>query len=134
HDLANARLVVVLDAAPDCVRHQVLRDSPDNLFAPVQQHFPELGWSCELGGVDQHRRGIDWRMRVEGAPLTDRVEVLERESQRIHGRMAGCTHGILAMIRQPFADRMRLARGVFLRREARSEEHTSELQSLAYLV
>ena len=87
-DGADGRHVVVLDAAAEPVCHQHLRHRPRRTCSGRLKHAPAqrrraIRTSCRRTAVPEASIG---RAVVRGAPAADRVEVLEREPERIHQR------------------------------------------------
>jgi hypothetical protein len=105
------------------------------LFTARLEQGPESRESFEGAGVRQGAGGVHRGARfVYGAPGADRVEVLERESQRIHLRVARGAGWILPVILEPRPDRLAFSlrslvaerRHVWRRRRRRSAEDVFE--------
>ena len=110
HDLPDRRHVVGLDAPADRVGHQLFGHGPDELAPARPQHE-----------IAQAARAVDRRGRRAArpssrpacppsivAPPADRVELLEREPQRIHHGVAARARRILPVLLHPLAHRARL--------------------------
>src|SRR5215831_16148995 len=83
----------------------------------LQQRLSQIGRSGYTSSVDKFSRSVDGRARIEvlASPCSDRVEILERESQRVHDAVTRITRWIRAMLLHDFANRFRfLAFLVFL--------------------
>jgi len=51
--------------------------------AASKQRVAKCHRAIDRASVRELSRGIDWRRAIEGAPRTDRVEILEREADRV---------------------------------------------------
>src|SRR5207244_6381978 len=109
-DLSNGREVVVIQPATEGVREQFLDDRIDELLAAAQQERPQPLGAFEWRTAKERGRRVDGCPRLAlRAPLADRVEVLERESERVHRRMTCRAGGIFPVLLEPLAYRCGLA-------------------------
>ena len=80
HEPTHRRRVVVIDAAPQRIRQELVGDRPDELIALAQQRLPKPPQAVNGGPIELDRR-VDGRAAVGLAPAPDRIEVLHREPQ-----------------------------------------------------
>src|ERR1700691_3386450 len=87
-DGANGRPIVVLHIAPNTIHHQFLRDSGHELFGVTQQSRFQSRHPVEFFAAGENARGIDWVACILVAPSSYPVEILHREADWVHPRMA----------------------------------------------
>src|SRR6185503_8627230 len=75
--------------------------------APVEQRFPQAGRAVELRAVGQFARCVDRDAAILSAIFADEIEVLQREPDWVHDRMARCAGRAGAMLLEPLTDRCR---------------------------
>src|SRR4030095_6743842 len=95
-DLTHCRCVVKLQAAPERVGQQLFDNRVDELDAPLQQERAKFSRSGKRAAVAQPAGRVDGcvSLRILGSPPSDRVEILQGESQWVHLRMAARTDRI----------------------------------------
>ena len=116
-DPAQRRPVVVLDAAAERVRHQPLGDGADELLRSARPTSTDAQpvEAFERLAVGQRSGRVDRRVAlVARAQRPDGVELLEREAERIHLRMARRARRILPVLLEPLAHRLPLAVGALV--------------------
>src|SRR5207249_11398631 len=87
-DPADGWRVVKLDLAAERICEQLSDHGPHKLFLLRHQSTTQRRRAIDMCAVEQDARSINRRAALGGAPLPDRVEILEAEPQRIHPRMA----------------------------------------------
>ena len=88
-DLPHHRHVVRFEAAPQRVDHELPCDRGGKHVRVLQQCIAKSVEPLELRPVREHAGCVDRQQGlVPRAPLTDRVEVLQREPRRVDHRMA----------------------------------------------
>ena len=97
-DGANRRHVVVLERAAGRVGQQFFGHGADEHVRSAQQRISQTRRTVELGAVHKLSGGVDRLAAVGGAPGPDQIEVVERESDRIHDFVARRAGWILAML------------------------------------
>ena len=84
HDRADGRRIVVLDAASQRVGQQLFGEGADEQFRPAQQRRFESVDIREPAAVGKPAGRVDRRPGFDRSPAADRVELLERQAERIH--------------------------------------------------
>src|SRR5687768_14305782 len=110
NDAANRGHVAVIKAPAQRVRHQVFRERLHELMiGPLDQLAAQVIRAADLRAVRQLTRGIDEteRVGVVAAILPHRVEVLQRQAERIHDAVAREACRLLAMLLEPRPQRTR---------------------------
>ena len=112
HDLADGRHVVVLARAAHRIGQKVFHKRLHELVGTAQQRLAEIVGPVDLRAVGQFAGGIDGRAgkAVLVSPHSGRVEVFEREAERIHHRVARRAGRARAMLRHQLADGERFGR------------------------
>ncbi len=97
-DRADRRLVGVLDAAAESVRHQVLGERAQHDVRPRHERLPQPVRAVDLRPVKQIAGRIDCAVAIFDPPGADDIEVLEREAERIDHTVARRALRALAML------------------------------------
>src|SRR5206468_4784460 len=116
YELAYSRRVALGHSAAQRIRQQFFGDRSHEL-APMSSREQRLAKILRAGDrlAVEGNAGVDRGPPVVLAKLTNRVEVFERETQRIHPGMTAGAHGIRAMLFHSFTQRRGLlSRRVFL--------------------
>ncbi len=81
-----------------------------NCVGSREQCFTQVDGPVDDRAIRELARRVDRDagLAILDAPGADRVEVLEREAERIHDAVAAVAGGIGAMHLEPLADRLRL--------------------------
>ena len=109
-DRAHGRCVVILDVAPDAVHQQLLVNRLDELVRIVPESVCRTPSTPSiLRAVGQSARHVDGLAGVVVPPSSHGVEIFQRESDRIHARVAAGAGRIGAMPKHRFAHGERLA-------------------------
>ncbi len=90
------------------VGQQFFGERADKLFAMAQQELPQASHALEFRPVGQGGGRIDRDPVLRVAPFPDGVEILERESQRVHPHVTAGARRILTVLFQPLAHRHRM--------------------------
>ena len=69
----------------------------DELLLPLHQRPAKRSRSVDFGAIQKNAARIDRRPSVLRAPSSKRVEILQRETERIHARVATRARGVRAM-------------------------------------
>ena len=117
HHPADRRRVVVHDAAAERVGQQLFRHGPDELAVPPRAAVLR----GTRAGCRRSRRTDSMVASMSAptvlvAPAPDRVEVFEREAERVHTAMAGGADRVLPVRLHPLAQRRRPGRVALLQR------------------
>jgi len=99
-DRANRGCIVIFQPTPQRVGKQLLGNGRGELRFPRQQSLPQFPRTVDVGAVQQNTRGVDRAARIRCAPLSDRVEILQTQSQRIHTLVATRARRIRAVLRR----------------------------------
>ena len=113
-DAAHDGHVVVAEPAAERVHQQLARQRPHEHLGLPQDRLPQRDDTVDLGAIDKLSRRVDRRPFVSRAPGADRVEILERQSQRIHQLVAARARRACPVLLEALADRMRLRRRALL--------------------
>ena len=93
-------------AAAESIAQQLFGHRRDELLASGQQDRAQAGRALEAAAVDQRARGVDRAVAFGGRPpAAHRVEVLQREPERIHRRVAARARRVAAVLLEPRAHR-----------------------------
>src|SRR3989442_12951575 len=92
-DFANRRHVVVLHVSSERVYHQFFGDRLNELIGTLLEGLAKVARVANRSSIHELSGRIDERSRptILRTPCADRVEILERESQRVHYRVASVT-------------------------------------------
>src|ERR1051325_1319018 len=101
----NGWLVVIFDAPAEAVRHQVLRERPDERHGTLEERALELDEIGNGSPVVQLTLGVEWRAVLANAPASRDVEIVERQPDRVHVLMTRLAGWIRAMQLHPLARR-----------------------------
>ena len=107
----HLRHVEVFQLTVDRVHHQLLGERLRELRRVAGQILAQFGRAVDGEAARQHRAGVDRlirRLAVDGAELSDGVEVLQGQSHRIDHAMALPARGVGAVLLQTRANRRRL--------------------------
>src|SRR5215467_14554679 len=100
NDFGDGRLVVGFQSTPKPIRHklsgQALREG---VRIALKQRLQFLG-TAKRPAIGQRGRGVYLKLAVLSAPRANGVEVVQTETERVHSRVAGRAHRILAMLLQ----------------------------------
>ena len=95
-----------MDRATEGVRQEFLRKGTDELLVMAHQERPQIRRAVKRGAAGHSPRRIDGSTSLaRGAPRPDRIEMFEREAQRVHRRVTHRTDGILPVGLKPFTHR-----------------------------
>ena len=113
NDRTHGRHVVVIERASDGIGQQLLGQGRQEPVRSRQQRRLEAGGpsNCVPSGSTADA-SIGCGGLAARPPLADGVEVLERETERIHHRMTARADRVGAMLRQPLAHREHRAAAV----------------------
>ncbi len=104
-DLAHRRTIVVIEPAAERVGQQLFGHRAREPIGRIEQQRAQARQPVDRGAAHRAAAGVHRLPRfVDGPPAANRVEVLEREAERIDHRVAAAAHRIAAMLGQPFAD------------------------------
>ena len=103
HNFSNGRAVVVFDAAAQRKGQKFFGQRADEDLRPLQQAFLEPRDAGELAAIRKTARSIDRFAFFERSPAADRVEVLQREADRIHQVVAARAGDVGAVFGQSLA-------------------------------
>ena len=87
-DRAHQRHILVLHAATEPVRQQLLRNHLDELIGIARQPAPQACRPVDFRPIENLSGRIDRRALVVTPPHADAIEVLQREADRIHEAVA----------------------------------------------
>ena len=104
-DGADRRHVVVLDRPAERVGHQALGEAQKNRVRVLQQRRTQIRRTVDGRAVVHHARSDRRHAAVLDAPLARRIEVLEREAERIDHPVARVARRVGAMLLHPLAHR-----------------------------
>ena len=114
HELAHGWRVLIVDAAAQRVGQQLFRDGPDKLVALAQQRLSKRLAGCRSSCRRSAIVALIGAPLVVFAPPPGRIEVLQREAQRIHRGVAARADGVAPVLLHALAQRSRLALRVVL--------------------
>src|SRR5258708_3650557 len=80
----------------------------------IQQSLTESGGSCKLTAIRQVSRRIHRRFFIFGSPLSDSIEVFQREADRIHQFVAAGAGLIGTVLRHTLPHRQNLTCGTII--------------------
>ena len=103
-DVLHGGNVVVLHAPTQGVGEHLLGEVAQEQALARQEHLLERLGPDDHFTAGQLAAGIDPLAGHLGAPATDRVEVLQSESQRVQAGVTGSAIGILAMLLEALAE------------------------------
>src|SRR5690606_14658758 len=118
-DAAHDGHVARRQPAAERVDHELLDERRYEDLRLSNQRLPELDRAAHLAAVEQPSARVDSiapDARFVLAPRPDGVEILEREADRIHDRVARGAHGILPVRLETLAQRQVLADDLVERR------------------
>src|SRR5262245_15453675 len=104
----------MIEAAADGVRQQLAAERANEVLLVADHELPETRHTLESRAVGKRRRRVDRRVVADRPPFAERVEVLEREAERIHPLMTRRARRVLPMQFHALAERARLALGARL--------------------
>src|SRR5262245_60807603 len=107
-DAPHRGLVARVQASSERVGQQLLRERTREVFLMAGDEPSQSGDAFEACAVWKRARGINGDAVACRAPLAKRVEVLEREPQRIHAHVADRARWILPVRLHLLTDRHRL--------------------------
>ena len=94
---------MIVHLPADGIHQQLAGDRLHELLFLAEQRSPQRRRSAHLRAVEQHTRRVDRGCSVRGAPLAQRVEVLQAESERIHTRVTARAGGVRAVLLEHLA-------------------------------
>src|SRR2546425_4962803 len=93
-DRSHGRTIVVLQPATERVRQKFFSDRSRKLLGLFEQQRPQSREALERRAAGRRAARVDGLARfVDGAPAANHVEILQREPERIDGRMTTVTGG-----------------------------------------
>src|SRR5712691_2048214 len=98
----------MFDPAAQRVREELFRDRPHELVTLSDQDALETVGALKPATIWQGGRCINGCVRLGRAPSSNRIEILERETQRVHRRMTDGARRILPVLLQPLTHGGRL--------------------------
>lgn len=99
------------DTPAERIGHQVFGECLQEDVLTFQQRIAQAFRPVEFRAVIHHARGIDGDAGILDAPFAGRIEIFEREPQRIDHAVARRTRGALAMFLHSLANRQHFTRG-----------------------
>src|SRR5947209_6506140 len=79
-------------------KDQLFSYRADALAGLAQNPFPQTGRPVEFRPIGQVGRRVDRLVAFTGPPLSSRIEILEREAERVHARVAAGADRVGAML------------------------------------
>ena len=102
-NLAYCRLVEILDTTTDGVREQVLGEIAQERERPIHQYAIQITWRRKLGPVVIRAASIQRHTIFTNPPAARHIEVVERETDRVHHPMTRVTGRVGAVNLHPLA-------------------------------
>src|SRR4051812_28676950 len=100
----------MLNAAAERIRHEFFGERFNKLIRPAFERLPQIDRTGDRTSIDQLSGRIDERAgpAVFRAPCADRIEILERESERVHNAMTSVARWLCPVLFHDLAHGLRL--------------------------
>jgi hypothetical protein len=95
------------------IRKQILGERAEERIGVVQQRPAKAGRAVKFCPIEHLSPRVDGKPGIVDPPRAHRIEILEREPDRVHHLVAGSAYRVGAMLFQSFANRKGL--GIFRR-------------------